>query len=204
MPFSGDQLNLLNETNQNPLTESTQFEPLILQQLQSNFLLQDNLIPSSLIQLDDGTLLNVKTVNSEEGEELAHGVQNVSLPIEKPRNLECDICHKKYASKDVLRKHRKIHGIDKKFRCGKCEKGFDSAEELERHEKTHEGFRPYNCCYCANSFAKEHSLTTHLKRFAVVSRLESFNKMCFCRIHNISLQDNLLLYEVNVNGRPDL
>jgi NAD-dependent SIR2 family protein deacetylase len=135
MPFSGDQLNLLNETNQNPLTESTQFEPLILQQLLSNFLLQDNLIPSSLIQLDDGTLLNVKTVNSEEGEELAHVVQNVSLLIEKPRNLECDICHKKYASKDVLRKHRKIHGIDW---CGKCEKWFDSGEELETHKKTHE------------------------------------------------------------------
>lgn len=142
----------MNEPNQNTLTESTQLEPLILQQLQSNFI-------SSLIQLDDGTLLNVKAINTED-----ETTGNVSLPVQKPRNLECDICNKKYASKEVLRKHKKIHGIDKKFRCSQCLKGFDGKEDFDMHQKTHEGLRPYPCFYCANSFSKQQSLTTHLKR----------------------------------------
>lgn len=145
--FPNDQLGLLNSDHQ-------QLEPLILQQLQSNFLLQDNLIPSSLIQLDNGTLVNLKAAPQEE--------ESVAV-TEKPRNLECDVCHKKYASKDVLRKHRKIH--NKKYKCAKCDKGFDREDDFHTHEKTHEGFRPYPCLYCANSFTKEHSLTIHMKRF---------------------------------------
>ncbi|XP_044264295.1 zinc finger protein 236-like [Tribolium madens] len=171
-------LNLLNDSNQNPLTETTQLEPLILQQLQSNFLMQYNLVSSSLIQLDDGTVVNFKTVNTDQ-ELLQETTNPISVPNEKPRNLECDICHKKYASKDVLRKHKKIHGMDKKFRCTKCEKGFDTEEELERHKRIHEGYRPYSCFYCANSFSKERNLTTHLKR-----------------IHNVSFKDNLLLCDL--------
>ncbi|KYB28575.1 zinc finger protein 236 [Tribolium castaneum] len=174
-------LNLLDDSGQNALTESTQLEPLLLQQLQSNFLLQYNLVSSSLIQLDDGTLVNFKTVNTDQDllQETVKPPSEPTTPAEKLRNLECDICHKKYASKDVLRKHKKIHGVDKKFRCTKCEKGFDTEEDLEKHKRIHEGYRPYSCFYCANSFSKEHSLATHLKR-----------------IHNVSLKDNLLLCDL--------
>ena len=164
MQFPKDSLNIINETNTDTLPDVNPLEPLIFQQLQPNMLLSDNLIPSSLIQLDDGTLLNVKKVNTRQ-EVQQQNVDNVILPSEKPRNFQCDICQKKYASKDVLRKHKKIHGLDKIFRCTKCEKGFDSEVNLETHEKTHEGYRPFSCLYCANSFSREHSLTTHMRRF---------------------------------------
>ncbi|KAL1502186.1 hypothetical protein ABEB36_007364 [Hypothenemus hampei] len=49
----------------------------------------------------------------------------VKQPSEVKRNkAQCDICDKLYASKDVLRKHKKaLHGQNKKFPCIKCDKG---------------------------------------------------------------------------------
>lgn len=151
-----------------PPSECVQLEPLVLQQLQSQFLLNDHVIPSSLIQLDDGTLLNLKSSDLDFGDisVLNNENNNKAMPKEKVRNFECDICHKKYTSKDVLRKHKKIHGVNRKFPCSKCDKGFDIQGDLEKHEEVHSGGRPYACLYCSNTFSREQGLSTHMKRYS--------------------------------------
>ncbi|XP_066143523.1 zinc finger protein 236-like [Euwallacea fornicatus] len=104
---------------------------------------------------------------------LSNNVGHVVVPEEsnkrqkeKPQKAECDICHKWYSSKDVLRKHKKaLHGQNKKFPCIKCDKGYDQLEDLNKHiKKLHSGLRPYSCQYCSNSFSEEHSLKIHIKR----------------------------------------
>ncbi|KAH1006186.1 zinc finger protein 236 isoform X1 [Dendroctonus ponderosae] len=85
---------------------------------------------------------------------------------ERKQRVECDVCHKLYSSKDVLRKHKKcLHGQNKKFPCIKCDKGYDQLDDLHKHiSKLHSGHRPYTCDYCLNSFGEEGSLKTHIKR----------------------------------------
>lgn len=84
-------------------------------------------------------------------------------PVPKPKEFECDICGKRYNSKAVLRKHKKIHGADE-CRCSKCNKGFKTKQELEKHLKLHSGYRPFSCQLCTNSFSEEHNLKTHMRR----------------------------------------
>ncbi|CAH0555594.1 unnamed protein product [Brassicogethes aeneus] len=142
----------------------------ILQQLQSNnIIIQNplNLDLPSIIRLEDLTLLNFKTVSVENPEVLSTEDATEVLappPVEKPRNFECDVCHKKYTSKDILRKHRKTHGLDKNFFCDSCKKGFDTQVEMDKHNKLHVGYRPHSCKYCANSFADVKGLNAHMKR----------------------------------------
>ncbi|XP_050297544.1 zinc finger protein 236-like [Anthonomus grandis grandis] len=93
---------------------------------------------------------------------------------QKQKKVVCDICHKMYSSKDVLRKHKKkLHGQNKKFPCIKCDKGYDQLEELNKHiAKLHTGSRPYECPYCKNSFGEENSMKTHIKRMHLDSTVD--------------------------------
>lgn len=149
---------------------------LFLQQLQMSGLIltNENNEPVSTLLLNDGTILNVDGAKDSIPElslqpaEVRDSIavsDTSATKTEKVRNLECDICHKMYASKDVLRKHRKkVHGANKKYPCIKCDRAFDTQDELGKHNKWHAGYRAFSCVYCANSFTEESGLKTHMKR----------------------------------------
>lgn len=159
------------------MSETIQIDPLLLQQLQSNgFLLQDsidrNVISSSLVQLDIDPSSLTSNVDVDiacslsDDQDLSAVPQRIkNITLQKPADFfECDICMKKYNSKAILKKHKKIHGIEQEFRCTLCRKGFSNKEMLEDHSKFHSGYRPFSCELCNNTFSYEGSLKTHMKR----------------------------------------
>ncbi|XP_030756317.1 zinc finger protein 236-like [Sitophilus oryzae] len=152
--------------NQEPLSlDSVNF----LQNIQnSSIIVAENAIPFSLSDIalinygEEQNLMDLKDLD----ETLQNEEVTCKVPQAKSSKIECDLCHKLYASKDVLRKHKKnVHGQNKKFPCIKCDKGYDDSEELNKHIiKVHTGHRPYSCQYCPNSFGESNSLKTHIKR----------------------------------------
>lgn len=52
------------------------------------------------------------------------------------KNITCEECNKKFASKSALAYHRlSIHKVDKEIRCGKCSENFKNKITLARHAK---------------------------------------------------------------------
>lgn len=101
----------------------------------------------------------------------------------------CDICEKKFMSKNTMQSHRKLHMLKHSFKCqicGKtftrndglkhhlrshespeqckfCEKLFTTKYTLETHLRVHTGFKPFECEYCAKTFTKRSYLTRHTR-----------------------------------------
>lgn len=157
------------------LNDTIQIDPLTLLQFQqasinlpesSSIFIDTNCGQNNeqFLQIDDGALLNncIQQPQTFENVVQTPEVMQFNEKTNKERNLQCDICKKCYASKDVLRKHKKIHM--KKYPCTICDKSFDKDVDFNKHMDLHAGLRPFNCAYCANSFGEESSLKTHLKR----------------------------------------
>lgn len=166
------------ETTQN-LT--IQIDPTFIQQLQLNGIyLQDNIDNiSSLMQLDlnnEGQVMDIKPVQVTgvkdinvneslvERVTLDKSMEENPIPKSPVRNYQCDICNRKYITKSVLTKHRKIHSVKNWFVCKKCDVRYPTLKDLENHEKLHIGYRPFCCLLCANTFSEEKNLKTHMKR----------------------------------------
>ncbi|KAG6462037.1 zinc finger protein 678 [Manduca sexta] len=67
--------------------------------------------------------------------------------------LECNKCHKVFASKFTLRTHRKIH--NRKYPCTYCTRSYATSEELRLHvSKIHFVFMCNNCPYTANKYSE--------------------------------------------------
>ncbi|KAK9877395.1 hypothetical protein WA026_017791 [Henosepilachna vigintioctopunctata] len=158
------------EGSQN-LSDAIQIDEVLLEQLQSsNIIIEvlhdiDPKEQSSVISLDENTLenLGLLTATNKQFNELPMIDADDRTQIESERNLECEICHKKYASKDVFRKHMQLHSKNK-FICDLCNKWFSTVEALCEHEKLHSGHRPYPCFLCTNNFAELQHLKSHLRR----------------------------------------
>ncbi|KAF5278371.1 hypothetical protein FQA39_LY05860 [Lamprigera yunnana] len=166
-------------------SEAIEVDPIFLQQLQlNNILLQDNIDEelTSFIQVDvnnDGQITDVKSISNDllshlnnfdtqlENEVIASNVDinyDLDNKISKPKTFECNICNKKYSSKSVLTKHKKIHIRNSSFKCTKCDSQFSTGADLENHLKLHSGYRPFCCQLCANTFREEKNLKTHMRR----------------------------------------
>ncbi|XP_060804329.1 zinc finger protein 665-like [Amyelois transitella] len=65
--------------------------------------------------------------------------------------LECNKCHKVFASKFTLRTHRRIH--TRKYPCGYCSKTYSDAEDLRSHAaKIHLMFMCDTCDYVSSKY----------------------------------------------------
>ena len=53
------------------------------------------------------------------------------------KTYECDLCSKKFASKQNRAEHRFIHTGEKPFRCQVCSRCFRQASQLCQHRKRH-------------------------------------------------------------------
>nr|XP_049700597.1 PR domain zinc finger protein 5-like [Helicoverpa armigera] len=81
-------------------------------------------------------------------------------------DLECNKCHKVFASKFTLRNHRKIHS--RMFPCSHCTKSFSTAPELRAHvSKIHFIFMCHLCSYSTEVMAE---LNAHYKDHANSSK----------------------------------
>ncbi|XP_055530475.1 zinc finger protein 431-like isoform X2 [Wyeomyia smithii] len=78
------------------------------------------------------------------------------------RPFKCSHCPKDFASKYTLAAHTKIHqDRERVFNCRECGKGFYSQSNLLQHEKIHTGVRDYACSDCEKTFMSQHNLDIH-------------------------------------------
>nr|CAB3507544.1 unnamed protein product [Spodoptera littoralis] len=74
-------------------------------------------------------------------------------------DLECNKCHKVFASKFTLRNHRKIHS--RMYQCNFCSKSYSTSQELQSHTtKAHFSFMCECCSFTCENLA---DLTAHQK-----------------------------------------
>ncbi|KAH9639124.1 hypothetical protein HF086_018192 [Spodoptera exigua] len=72
-------------------------------------------------------------------------------------DLECNKCHKVFASKFTLRNHRKIHS--RMYPCNYCTKSYSTSQELQSHiTKAHFSFMCECCSFTCENFD---DLTAH-------------------------------------------
>lgn len=73
--------------------------------------------------------------------------------------MECEICEKKYKTKNSLRQHMKIHyGED--FKCDLCDYKSCYKGNVKKHRLTH--FKVTHECKCGKNFKQKQGLTNHL------------------------------------------
>jgi KRAB domain-containing zinc finger protein len=51
-----------------------------------------------------------------------------------------------------LRKHLRVHSVQKPYFCSQCTESFARASSLERHIRVHAGEKPYSCSLYSKSY----------------------------------------------------
>ena len=119
---------------------------------------------------------------NEEYEQLQKNL--VFTPTNRVLWFECDICKRKSATPERLKKHKetKHFQVKKKeplsfdvlkavnnqkherFKCAVCPFACNTNADLMRHSKKHEGIKPYFCEICGKSFSQKGNLKPHMLR----------------------------------------
>lgn len=75
---------------------------------------------------------------------------------------DCDLCGRKFRSKEGYRRHRQMFHSDRRFpECILCGKNFASLHNLKIHYASHTNLRPYKCDVCQNTYKLKHHLKDH-------------------------------------------
>lgn len=101
------------------------------------------------------------------------------------KELECDICKKRFRSKMLLVAHSKLHTADEiKFQCKICQLGFNSEETLKEHQLSHAKPGKYKCHKCNLTYDSKAHFWMHTKT----------HEACYvCSVCNRSFRDTSLL-----------
>ncbi|KAJ8719982.1 hypothetical protein PYW07_012025 [Mythimna separata] len=111
-------------------------------------------------------------------------------------DLECNKCHKVFASKFTLRNHRKIHS--RQFPCSYCSKSFGTVQELQTHStKFHFTLACKSCSFICESSTE---LAAHEKLHSSLSESSSssesdFEEGVFEKISNGSETQDIVKHE---------
>ncbi|XP_071483604.1 uncharacterized protein, partial [Diadema antillarum] len=94
-------------------------------------------------------------------------LRNHQLPPTELK-IECDVCHKKFARKYDMRKHRLTHGgqehrESKLVRCETCGRGFLNASCLRKHLRGNRCKAKFQCAFCERHFSRKSDCTVHMK-----------------------------------------
>jgi len=83
----------------------------------------------------------------------------------KELDVKCDKCHKSFASRSSLNRHKRdIHDdyAKDKFACEHCDQTFKRAAHLEGHKLSrHSSLRPFLCEFCSKGFTDKSLLKRH-------------------------------------------
>lgn len=80
----------------------------------------------------------------------------------KPKNIKCHQCPKKFSSLDAYKTHVSIAHIGSRgFQCKICFKKFSRKRELDRHATLHSGMKPFSCSQCDKKFNRKDKLNKH-------------------------------------------
>ncbi|VBB33635.1 unnamed protein product [Acanthocheilonema viteae] len=73
------------------------------------------------------------------------------------RRFICDVCGKRFRSRNDLRRHNREHTEDH-TKCNACEKAFKQLSHLNSHQITHGGETSYECNECDKEFSSRNRL----------------------------------------------
>ena len=83
----------------------------------------------------------------------------------KPKESEaCQICHKTFSDAQGLRRHAKVHQVEKneQLECDICKRKYNGKNSLSQHKRDAHG-GTYDCPQCPKTFKKKSNMTAHLK-----------------------------------------
>ena len=61
--------------------------------------------------------------------------------------FSCEVCSKKYSSRDNLKQHMETQTGGYRYHCHVCRKGFNTTINFRNNMRAHEGLK-YHCGYC--------------------------------------------------------
>lgn len=107
--------------------------------------------------------------------------KHLALHEAEEGNLECQICLRKFESKNEIMYHLKIHAgsrsvkspNEKKFTCDHCDRKFFTRKDVRRHLVVHTGMRDFLCQFCPQRFGRKDHLVRHIKKSHSKSYTES-------------------------------
>ncbi|XP_052803246.1 uncharacterized protein LOC128233558 isoform X2 [Mya arenaria] len=78
----------------------------------------------------------------------------------------CDVCNKRFYTKEALRSHMIQHG-ERKWKCPHCDAAFFKRNYLENHVLKHTGEDPFRhqCDLCGEKFKESYILRRHVKNY---------------------------------------
>lgn len=84
----------------------------------------------------------------------------------KRKNLQCDVCHKKFVNMNSFRKHLKTHIEDRPYHCNVCPRTFTEGNYLNNHMRTHmpDEQKPHQCKMCEKRFMHINLLEKHMQK----------------------------------------
>ena len=78
-------------------------------------------------------------------------------------DLTCSACGRVFTQSVNLKRHvRRVHTKDLPYTCEICHKCFASTDMLQRHKKTHNKGKVHECSKCGKTFSRKDNLTRHL------------------------------------------
>lgn len=78
------------------------------------------------------------------------------------KNVECQVCHKKFDSRYKLKGHMNSHLNNRPFVCDICGQAFLRNHNLMSHRRTHEAEYAYSCHHCQRGFRRPAERLLHL------------------------------------------
>ncbi|KAK9888551.1 hypothetical protein WA026_000797 [Henosepilachna vigintioctopunctata] len=81
------------------------------------------------------------------------------------RNYECDLCGKRYKTKNHLFYHRSVH-FKPDLICAHCAYSTPSSKDFNMHMRIHSDERPFQCTFkdCGKAFRTNSALSAHVKQ----------------------------------------
>lgn len=89
---------------------------------------------------------------------LSRHIQEFHLRI---KNLSCDICSRKFSSKQSLQDHKLIHSNERSFVCDICNSAFKQKSALRIHKLFHSDNFPFVCTVCGKKYRRARDLKVH-------------------------------------------
>ena len=95
-----------------------------------------------------------------------------------PKKFRCDICDKRFATKDYLSHHEKTHRKPQDFECHLCSSVFTMKSSLKKHVLRVHEMQRFHCPYCNKDYTKKDYVLKHIERDLSDNELEKCAEVC--------------------------
>lgn len=121
---------------------------------------------------------------------------------EKPRDVVCEICGKRYRRETGLRQHMvSAHSDQRDFVCAHCGKGFTTHTRLTQHLRIHSGAKPFKCKKCEYRSNRSDNVLYHCRK--VHKMLKPTRDDVFTFADQLAEESRSKVYSIDVLQLPE-